>query len=277
MRRLFFAIASIAALSVTACGGGSGSTSALPNTSPPGSARHLVVAFAGTTTLSAVRHTQELSGTKVTVSLDNKIVGDGHLDASGKASIEIDEDIPSGSTLLIAAGSVTASIVWNQTGEDAAVLVQVNPDGTLNVTVAGGDEPTANPDANDPNESQETEDHDGSPTSVDDGDGNTMLPANLPITVSSTCSNITIAPLDSKIASIRFEENVRDGEGGSKFKFEGAFNAAMTFPLIAQSVRIEIRLFDANNNQLLDVKAPVGAFTAQPGQATPAPCATATP
>jgi hypothetical protein len=279
MRRLPIALACIASISVSACGGGYGSPgTALPNTTAPQhSARQLVVAFAGTTTLSNARRTLALSGTKVTITLNGQVVGSGTLDSSGKAAIEVEQELPSGSTVLVSAGSVTASVVWNQTGEDAAVLVQVNPDGTLSVTVASGDQPTANPSPDDPNESQEDEDHDGTPTSVDAGKNNAVLPANLPVAVTSTCSSITLTPKDSKIAELRFEENVQDGEDGSKFKYEGPFTGAMTFALVSQSARIRIRLFDANNNQLLDVKAPIGAFTAQPGQATPAPCPSPSP
>jgi hypothetical protein len=272
MRRPFCIPALIASLSLTACGGGAGSSGSLPNTSPQGVSRQLVVAFTGSSLQSGARRRLAASGTSVSVTLNGKVVGSGQLDSTGKVAIKINDDIPNGSTLLITAGSVTASIVWNRTTEDAAVLIQVNADGTLTVTVASGDEPTANPSPQDPNESEDTEDHDGNPTNIDLGDNNGALPANLPVGVTSNCSTITLTPKDVKIAALRFEENVRDGEGGSKFKFEGPFTAAMTFPLVSQSARIEIRLFDTNNNQLLDVKAPIGAFSAQPGQATPAPC-----
>lgn len=272
MRRPFLIPALIASLSLTACGGGTGSSGSLPSTSPQGGSRRLVVAFTGNLLQSAARRTFAASGTNVSVTLNGKVVGSGQLDSSGKVAVNISDDIPNGSTLLITAGTVTASIVWNQTAEDAAVLVQVNPDGTLTVTVASGDEPTANPSAQDPNESEDTEDRNGNPTDIDLGDNNGALPANLPVAVASNCSTITLTPKDAKIAALRFEENVQDGEDGSKFKFEGPFTAAMTFPLVSQSARIEIRLFDANQAQLLDVKAPIGAFTAEPGQATPAPC-----
>jgi hypothetical protein len=272
MRRPFLLLALIASLLLPACGGGSGSAGALPGTPSQAGSRQIVVAFTGNGFQSALRRTAAASGTTVTVTLSGKTVGTGQLDSSGKATIKMSDDIPNGSTLLITAGTVTATIVWNQTTEDAAVLVQVNADGSLTVTVASGDQPTANPSPDDPNESAANEDHDGNPTSIDDGDKNATLPANLPVGVSSTCTAIALTPRDSKIASLRFEENVQDGDGGSKLKFEGPFTAAMTFPLVAQSARIEIRLFDAGNAQLLDVKAPVGAFTAQPGQATPAPC-----
>jgi hypothetical protein len=218
-----------------------------------------------------------LSGTTVNVTLDGRTIGTGQLDSSGQVSIKIDENVPAGSTLTITAGSQSATIVWNQTNEDAAVLIQVNADGTLSVSVVSGDKPEASPPPDDPNGSSDTEESNGTPVSIDDDDGNAALPANLPISVASSCSSITVTPLSSKIASMRFEENVQDGDGGSKFEFQGAFTSAMTFPLVAQSARLEIRLFDSANTQLLDVKAPIDAFTAQPGQPTPAPCASTSP
>lgn len=275
MRRAISAALLVSCLSLTACGGGSSSTASLPHTRT--AARKLVVAVTGTASLSTVRRTQSLTGTGVSVTLSGRAVGSGQLDASGKASIEIDEDVPPGSTLLITAGSMTASIVWNQTNQDAAVLIQVNADGSLTVTVASGDEPEERPADNDPNGSTSTQDGDGTPTMVDDGDDNAALPANLPITVSATCTQITITPTSSKIAAMRFEENLRDGDGGNEFRYQGPFSAAMTFPLIAQGARIEIRIFDSEHSQLLDVKAPINAFTAQPGQPTPAPCPSPSP
>lgn len=275
MRRLLFAFVAAASVSLVACGGGSGSSNSIPNApSPQGAAKHLVVAVTGLSTASATRRAQAVAGTNVSVTLNGKIVGSGQLDSTGKVAIRINDDVPAGSMLLVTAGAVAATIVWNQTQDDAAVLIHVNADGTLTVTVASGDQPEENPAEDDPNGSENTEHSDGSPISVNAGDHNGALPPNLPITVSSTCSTVTVTPHDAKIASIRFEENVRDEEGGSKLKFEGPFTAAMTFPLVAQSARLEIRLFDASRNELLDVKAPVNAFTAQPGQATPAPCPT---
>jgi hypothetical protein len=218
-----------------------------------------------------------LSGTTVNVTLNGQIIGTGQLDSSGQASIKIDESVPAGSTLTITAGAQTATIVWNQTNEDAAVLIQVNPDGTLSVSVVSGDTPEASPPPDDPNGSSDTEDSNGEPLSIDDDNGNTVLPANLPVSVVSSCTSITVTPNSSKIASMRFEENLQDGDGGSQFRYEGPFTAAITFPLVAQSARLEIRLFDAANTQLLDVKAPIDAFTAQPGQPTPTPCPSASP
>lgn len=277
MRFLYFTAAFAAAVSLAACGGGSG-TRTLPNTSgPQAAARHLVVAVSGTTSLSTARHAMAVAGTAVTVSFNGQTVGSGQLDSSGHVSIDVDRAIPPGATLVVTAGTVSATIVWNQTDDDAAVLVQVNADGTLTVTVASGDQPEASPDPNDPNGSTENEDSKGNPTSIDDSDGNAALPSNLPITVASTCSTVTVTPVDSHIASMRFEENVHDGDGGSKLKYEGPFTQAMQFALIAQSARLEIRLFDAGGQQLLDVKAPINAFTSQPGAATPAPCPSVSP
>ena len=113
---------------------------------------------------------------------------------------------------------------------------------------------------------------------VNDNDGHSVLPSNLPILVTNSCTTITIAAKSGQSFSrLRFEENLRDGDGGSKFKFDGPFTSPQTFPLIAQSARIRIELFDANGRQLLDVRAPISAFTTVAGQPTPSPCPSVSP
>lgn len=253
----------IAGGALAACGGGGGSSGA-----PGGSAlvptRHtgprVTLAFAGTTALSTSRRTFALAGTAVTITYNGRTVGSGELDANGAAAIELEGDVPEGATVSVTAGSITATLVLAHTMEDTAVLVQVNADGTITVSVSGGTQPKASPAPDDPNGSDETEDGHGNATSVDENDGSTTLPANLPITVTATCTTVTLAPLSSAIASARFEENLDDGDGGSKFKYEGPFTAAMQFPLIAQSARLRIELFDAGNVRLLDLRAPLSAF-----------------
>jgi hypothetical protein len=260
---------------LAACGGGGGSAGSSSIT-PPASAQsgpRVALAYTGTTTLARTRTPQALSGTAVTITYNGKVVGSGTLDASGAATIELEGDVPEGATVTITAGSITASVVLAHTTEDSAVLVQVNSDNTIAVTVASGTQPTASPAPGDPNGSSETEDDHGDPQSVDENNGSTVLPSNLPVSVSATCSTVTLTPLSSAIASMRFEENVEDGDGGSKFKYEGPFTAAMTFPLAAQSARLRIRLFDANNAQLLDLKAPLSAFGAS-SCASPSPSPT---
>lgn len=245
---------------LAACGGGGGSSSSTGGALVPAqSGPHLALAFTGTSTL-ARRAQTSLSGTAVSVTYNGAVVGNGTLDASGAATIELESNVPSGATVTVTAGSVSATFVLAHTLEDTAVLVQVNGNGTITVSVSGGTQPQVSPPPGDPNGSTETEDDHGDATSVDENNGSTTLPANLPVKVTSDCSTITIAPLSVNIASARFEENVEDGDGGSKFKYEGPFTAAMTFPLIAQSARLRIGLFDAQSNQLLDVRAPLTAF-----------------
>jgi len=153
------------------------------------------------------------------------------------------------------------------------VMVQRNADGTLTVTTAAGEQPEANPDPNDPDGATEVEDGQGGVMSVDDNDGHAVLPANLPITVTNTCTTITItAKAGQSFSRLRFEENIKDGDGGSKLKFDGPFTSPQTFTLIAQSARIRIELFDSTGRQVLDVRAPISAFTTVAGQPTPAPC-----
>jgi len=265
----------LAASLLAACGGGG---SASPN-SPGGgvtpvssAAKRLTISFSGTAALS-LRRTQALAGTAVTVTYNGKTVGSGTLDASGSAAIEIQDDVPSGATVAVTAGAVTATLVLARSARDTAVLVHVNADGTITVSVSGGDEPEASPSPGDPDGSTSVEDGHGNPQDVDDNGG--LLPANLPVSIVSNCMQITLTPLDAKIASLRFEQNVEDNDGGSKFKYEGPFTSPMTFPLVSQAERLRIELFDGNGQRLLDVRAPIGALTQAPGTATPVPCPSA--
>jgi len=271
----------LAAGALAACGGGGGSAAA-PAGSPVIPAKstgaRVALAFSGTSTLSSSRRTFALAGTNVTVTYSGRVVGSGQLDSNGAAVIELEDDVPAGATVSVTAGTITASFVLAHTMDDTAVLVQVNADGTITVSVSSGTQPQASPAPDDPNGSSETEDGHGNATSVDENDGGTSLPANLPVSVSATCENVTLTPVSSAIAGLRFEENVRDGDGGSKLKYEGPFTAAMTFPLIAQSARLRIELFDAQRRQLLDVKAPLSAFGVSAcASASPSASPSATP
>lgn len=255
----------LAACALAACGGGGGGSTGAAGGAPPIAAQsgpRVAIAYSGTTTLEKKRMPEALSGTTVTISYNGNVVGTGSLDSNGAATIELDGSVPEGATVTVTAGSISASVVLAHTTEDTAVLVQVNSNGTIGVTVASGTQPTASPAPGDPNGSSETEDDRGDPESVDENNGSTVLPSNLPVSVSATCTTVTLTPLSTAIASMRFEENVEDSDGGGEFKYEGPFTAAMTFPLSAQSARLRIELFDANNIQLLDLKAPLSAFGA---------------
>ncbi len=279
LRRKLLTVSALAALALAACGGGSSGLGMNPGTISPGSAaRQITLAFTGISSLSTDRQTQSVGGTAVTLTFNVQVVGKGRLDASGKVSIELDKAVPAGSTITVTAGSTTVTFVLATTAHDTAVMVQRNADGTLTVTTSGGEQPKTTPDPNDPDGEQEVEDGQGNTEMVNDNDGHAVLPANLPIVVTNTCTTITIAAKSGQSFSrIRFEENVRDGDGGSKFTFDGPFTSPQTFSLIAQSARIRIELFDANGKQVLDVRAPIGAFTAVAGQPTPSPCPPVTP
>lgn len=273
LRRKIFALFTMTALaSLAACAGGSNSgmgTGAVPLTSQ----RQVTLSFAGVTTLSAGIKTMAVSGTTVTLTLNGQVIGTGTLDANGKVIIEIDRSVPAGSTIVATAGSTTVTFVLAQVADDTAVAVQKNADGTLTVTVVSGDQPKTNPDPNDPDGEQEVEDTQGNPEVVMDNDGHSVLPSNLPITITNTCTSVTLtAKAGQTFSRLRFEENVHDDDGGSKLKFDGPFTSPQTFALISQSARIRIELFDATGRQVLDVKAPINAFTVAPGQPTPSPC-----
>jgi hypothetical protein len=277
-RHKLYAFSAAALLALAACGGGASSGSGSSTMPQVSAQRSVTMAFSGITTLASAVRTESVSGTTVTLTFNGKVIGSGTLDASGKVTIEIDQSIPAGSTITATAGSTTVTFVLAQAAKDTAVMVVRNADGTLTVTVAGGEQAEANPDPNDPDGSQETEDGQGDVSSVDDNDGHSVLPSNLPIVVTNTCTTITIAAKAGQtFARLRFEENVHDGDGGSKLKFDGPFNSPQTFPLIAQSARLRIELFNAAGKEVLDVRAPIGSFTAVSGQPTPSPCPSSAP
>jgi len=262
------------ALIVAACGGGGGSAVPAGGGTTSTTQSKIALAFAGTSTLSGLRATKSLAGTTITVTYNGATVGTGSLDSTGAATITLTSPVPAGSTVLVTAGTTTISFVVASATTNTAVFVQVNPDGTLTVTTSGGTQPTASPAPGDPDGSTSTEDKNGTPTIVNDNDGKTTLPSNLPIVVTDACSTVTVAPASGKsFARLRFEENVHDGEGGSKLKYDGAFNGPMSFPLVSQAARLHIQLFDANHHQVLELQAPIGAFTATSVTASPSPSA----
>jgi hypothetical protein len=279
LRRKLFTLSALASFALAACGGGAGGYGMNPGTITPGSSsRQVTLAFTGISSLSTSRQTQSVGGTTVTLTFNGQVVGSGTLDANGKVVIELDKAVPAGSTITVTAGSTMVTFVLAQVAHDTAVLVQRNADGSLTVTTAGGELPEANPDPNDPDGEQEVEDGQGGTEMVNDNDGHAILPSNLPIVVTNSCTTITIAAkAGQSFSRLRFEENLRDGDGGSKFRFDGPFTSPQTFPLIAQSARIRIELFDANGRQVLDVRAPIAAFTAVAGQPTPSPCPSVSP
>jgi len=125
-----------------------------------------------------------------------------------------------------------------------------------------------------------TEDNHGNVTAIT-STGGIVLPANAPFTLTRTCTTLTLAPAGSAAAFIKFEEKGSDEESddAGRVKFEGAFTGPLTFAISAASARLHIEIFDAQHRRLIDVKAPIGAFTS--GTATgaspcPSPTATAT-
>lgn len=282
----FVLSALLAASALDACGGGSGPSASgtTPGIPAQSIGPRVALAYTGTSTLSSARRAFALAGTSVSITYNGKVVGSGQLDSSGAATIVLEGDVPAGATVSVTAGAVTATFVLAHTIEDTAVLVQVNSDGTLTVSVSSGTQPQASPSPGDPNGTTETEDDHGDATSVDENNGSTVLPANLPVSVTATCTTVTITPVSSAIASARFEENIKDGDGGSGFKYEGPFTAAMTFPLVSQIERLRIELFTASSTQLLDLKAPLTAFgvnlsscTSPSPSASPSPSPSASP
>ena len=284
-RRLFFATAlSLTAAMMVACGGGGGSgpaSSSLPGTpanTGTQSNRSVAVTFAGTQTLAAARGTRDLTATPVTVSVNGTVVGTGVLDNKGHVKIVFTAPVAPGSTITIVAGKLTATATLSMSATSTAVLIAVKADGTITVTTAADNDGTGMVDGNNQQEDNEDEDDRGNVTSVT-ANGN-VLPANAPFTLVNACGTLTLTPASPAVASIKFEEKGSDDESddAGRVRFEGAFTGPLHFPVVAGAARVHIEIFDAQHKRLIEVKAPVSAFTSGTGtNASPCPSPSATP
>jgi hypothetical protein len=273
----------VAAL-LAACGGGGGTSpggSTIPN--QPGrttqSAQSLGVTFSGTQTLAKVRRPQDLSSVPVTVTVGGAVVGTGTLDKDGHAKITFTVAVAPGSTITITAGKLTVTATLAMGAQATAVLITINADGTITVKSAADPDNKGVVDPNDPEQEDETEDNHGNVTSVTANSGN-VLPANAPFTLTRTCTTLTLTPAGSSAAFIKFEEKGSDDEddNAGRVRFEGAFTGPLTFAISAASARLHIEIFDAQHHRLIEVKAPISAFTSGTATgASPCPSPSATP
>ena len=274
----------LAAALLAACGGGGTSPGGNPLPNVPGSApqstQSVSVTFSGTQTLAKVRSPQDLSSVPVTVSVGGVVVGTGTLDGNGHAKITFTSAVAPGSTITVTAGKLTATATLAMGTQSTAILITVNPDGTISVKSAGDKHDDGVVDPDDPEQEDANEDGHGNVTSITATGGN-VLPANAPFTLTRSCTALTLTPTNAAVASIKFEEKASDGDddNAGSVKFEGAFTGPLTFAISTASARLHIELFDAQHHRLIEVKAPISAFTS--GTATsaspcPSPTATAT-
>jgi len=83
----------------------------------------------------------------------------------------------------------------------------------------------------------------------------------------------------SAAAFIKFEEKGSDGEDdhAGRVQFEGAFTGPLHFPIVNSAARAHIEIFDAQHHRLIEVKAPISAFTSgMAANASPCPSPSAT-
>ncbi len=272
----------VAAL-LAACGGGGGTSlggSTIPNqpARTTQSAQSLGVTFAGTQTLAKVRRTQTLASVPVTVTVGGNVVGTGTLDANGHAKITFTTAVAPGSTITITAGKLTVTAILALGAQATAVLITINPDGTISVKSAADPDDKGVVDPNAPEQEDETEDDHGNVTSVTANSGN-VLPANAPFTLTRTCTTLTLTPTSSAVAFLKFEEKGSDDEddNAGRVKFEGAFTGPLSFAFSSASARVHIEIFDAQHHRLIEVKAPISAFTSGTvTSASPCPSPSAT-
>jgi hypothetical protein len=279
MKRSFIVAAAIAAVGTASCGGGGGTGAAAPSApavvTPASGVRVMDLTFAGTSTLARVRRTESLSGTPVTATINGKTVATGTLDANGHATLTFTADVPRGATILVTAGSVSATIVLAQSDDGTLAQVQVNADGTITVS-ASAEHPGSNGASPSPSSGQDSEsineDNHGNPTTITTT--LTSLPANLPITIVAACGSLTFAPANGPIAQILIEMKGHDEDTGANFQYSGALNGPLTLPINASSARIHIRIPGPNGGTKLDVRGPITASTSGSGAS---PCPSASP
>jgi hypothetical protein len=273
-----FAFVAAAAM-LAACGGGGGASAPAGQPGTPGrTPQSLGITFTGTQTLAAARAPRDLSSTPVTVSVNGTVVGSGTLDGSGHAKITFSVPVAPGTTITVVAGRITVTATLATTAQSTAVLVTVKADGTVSVSTSADPGATGQMNPNDPEHEDEDEDGHGNVTSVT-ASGN-VLPANAPFTFVNACGVITLTPTSSAVASIKFEEKGSDDESddAARFRFEGAFTGALQFPALSSAARVHIEIFDAQHRRLIEVKAPLSAFTSgSTPAASPCPSPTASP
>jgi hypothetical protein len=270
----------VAAAMLAACGGGGSGTSPTPGQAgtPQVAAQSLGITFAGAQTLARTRSPRDLNATPVTVSVNGTTVGTGTLDGNGHAKITFTVSVAPGSTIVVTAGRLTVTTTLATTAASTAVLVTVKADGTVTVSTSADPGNTGQMNPNEPEHEDADEDGHGNVTSIT-ANGN-VLPANAPFSFVNACGAITLTPASPAVASIKFEEKSSDGDSddAGRVRFEGAFTGPLQFPVVSSAARVHIEIFDAQHRRLIEVKAPIGAFTSgtTPG-ASPCPSASPSP
>lgn len=273
--RFASSLAAAAVLAVAGCGGGSGGSFSPPAAGPAGSAQMLSLRFGETGTLAKARQTKDFRGVSVSVFFNGRVVASGSLDSAGSVNLNL-PGVPAGATIVVEAGSKKVSLVMSATAPATVATVVLNPDGTITVTASASNS-TASPAPSAEDNETEVEDANGNPLEVDDANEN-VLPSNLPFTLSSNCTSLTLTPAPgSSFSRLIFEEKTEDGASGATFRYDGPFAGSLTFPIAAASARIHVELFDATGKSVLDVKAPLTAFTMPASGATPSPCPSLSP
>jgi hypothetical protein len=217
-----------------------------------------------------------LAGQTIAVTFNGQTVATGTLDANQSAVLHFTSNVPRGATVMITVGTLTASVVLVEGSEKTVVTVTINADGTLSVN--------AKDDNGAENEDEQEDGHGHQTTVVTNGQA---LPSNLPFTVTAMCGQITITATDARIASLDFIEKFNDDESDDDAGARGfievknlPFSTTQNNPFVevalSGAARLDIRVFDASHQRLVDVKAPISAVTPVTS-GTPAPCPSTAP
>ncbi len=285
-KALVTALAAALVTTLGACGGGSGGNLPPHTGAPqPASAQTKlgisVKALAGSSFPFALRRAN--SGTaasqSVSVTYNGSTVASGSLDGNGFAELTFTQDVPAGATVIVTIGSGATAIVASVTLATAIsatasdVVYNAGPPPTISVTTRADNNGDGQVDPTDSEQQTETENpSDGNPENIDD-QNDPVLPSNLPITIATCGSTLTLAPVTGQTGlGIDFQEKVEDSDTNAEFAYQSAtFDGPLTFPIISTAARVDLTITQ-NGQELFSLEAPLGAITGT-GTSSPAPSA----
>lgn len=277
-RTFALSLSSVAALALAACsgGGGSPSTSTPPRAAVGPAATKLGITLVGNTAgvasggFKAMSRTLALAGTPVTVTFNGVAVASGTLDRDGFVQLQFSQAVPAGSTVVVTVGSGASALVAtvplvNAIPATAALFTyDPGPPATFNVKRAEDTADTGHFDVSQPEEESENENSQTGEVATVSDDNDSKLPSNLPITVTLCGSTATVALMSAAPAgayTLLFQEKASDNEDKDAIAYVvNPFKDPATFSLSSTKSRVRIEL-DRDGQQVLEVKAPLGAFS----------------
>ncbi len=281
-------------VTVSACGGGAGSTSSpgiLPGSTQTGQRLGVTLTPSGGSVLpfSTSRHTMtatSASGQPVTVTYQGTTVATGTLDGNAFVELSFTQAVPAGATVTVTVGTgataVVASVTLSQAIKATASDIVYSAGPPPVITVQTGDDTSGTGTVTSGDENQATDTENPSDGQIEDVNSSTSttLPANLPVAITSCGSTITITPTLSAAGPIglQFEEKTSDASGSAQYEFAAnPFSTPLTFPILSSAARVDMTITQ-NGATLVTIEAPLSSLlTTGSGGASPSPSPSASP